>query len=209
MSAGDWYWIPRAVIQEFAAKTGFSAIAIYNVLASMADEDQRCFPSQTYIAGCLGCSRATVNRAIKILERHKLIAVERKNHDHNVYYLLAVECSKDGTQMSHGRNPDVQKDDTNNTNEQEINNNNVVSVKNSTSDFYPTKTREELLASDISVTLDDHRNFKTYLSYANKYPESFLRKILSETKLTPVHKIKKSRGALFMYLVKYYAHKNS
>ena len=42
-------------------------IAVYNVLASMANRNQECFPSQQYIADCLGCSRATINKTLKAL----------------------------------------------------------------------------------------------------------------------------------------------
>ncbi len=209
LSAGNWYWIDKAVIQRCAGNIGFSGVTIYNFLASMADEDQKCFPSQKYIAERLGCSRATVNRGIQKLEKYELIKVEKKNYNHHVYYLLAIPCNNKETSVSHERNSYVQKGDTNNTNKQEINNNPVVSVQKNNSDDFPINNKEELLASDIADALDDHGNITTYLPFAFQYPESFLRRILSEVKRTPQHKIRKSRKALFMYLVKYYAHKNS
>ena len=209
LNAGNWYWIDKAVIQKCAGSIGFSGIAIYNFLASMADENQQCFPSQKYIAERLSCSRATVNRAIKKLESHKLIIVEKKNYNHHVYSLLDIPCNNKETSMSHQCNQSAQKGDTNKTNKQEINNNPVVSVQKNNTDDSPIKTREELLASDIADTLDDHGNITIYLPLASQYPESFLRRILSEVKRTPQHKIKKSRKALFMYLINYYAHKNT
>jgi len=209
LGAGDWYWINKAVIQRYAGTIGFSEVTIYNFLASMADDNQKCFPSQKYIAEHLGCSRATVNRAIKKLERHKLIIVEKKNYNHHVYYLLDIPCNNKETSMSHERNRGAQKGDTNNTNKQEINNNSVVSVQKDNTDDFPNNAREELVASDIADALDDRGNIKTYIPFANQYHESFLREILSEVKRTPQYKIRKSRKALFMYLVNYYAHKNS
>ncbi len=209
LTAGEWYWIDKTVIQRCASDIGFSGVAIYNFLASMADDNQKCFPSQKYIAECLNCSRATVNRAVKKLEMHKLIIVEKKNYNHHVYYLLDIPCNNRETSMSHERNQSAQKGDTNKTNKQEINNNTVVSVQKNTTDASPIKNKEELVASDIADALDDHGNITIYLPLASQYPESFLRRILSEVKRTPQHKIRKSRKALFMYLVKYYAHKNS
>ena len=98
------------------------------------------------------------------------------------------------TQVLHGSNSLVSKVDTNKTNKQEINNNIVVNV-----------TNESTLAKEIANTLNSHEHLKAYQHYVQIYPEAFLRKILSEVKLTPLHKIKKSRHALFIYLIRYYA----
>ena len=111
--------------------------------------------------------------------------------------------------MSTGRNSDVKNGDTNKNNITRLNNDNVVMVKNISKEASFPSTREELLASDITKALNDSANMALYLSYARKYPESYLRQILSEVKQTPAHKIKKSRGALFMYLVHLHANKRS
>lgn len=198
MKSGEWFWISKAVMFKYSSRIGSSALVVYAFLASMADETQSCFPSQKYIADHLGCSRATVNRAIQKLTAHKLIAVEKKNRMHHRYFLLHVgRCSKE-TQMSHERNSPVLKVDTNNINQQEINNNTMDHVK-----------KEELLAHEIADMLNDRENLKTYLQYAQKYPEEFLRKIVAEVKLTPLHKIKKSRCALFTFLIRFYANPRS
>ena len=70
-------------------------------------------------------------------------------------------------------------------------------------------TREELLARDLAAGLDDEENLRFYLSVCRKYPEEFLRKTYSQVKQIPEKKIKKSRGALFNYLVQKYDKKNS
>ncbi len=64
--------------------------------------------------------------------------------------------------------------------------------------------KEEILAGDLAEGLDDELNFAFYLSVARKYPEDFLRKIFSHVRGIPSNKIKKSRGALFNYLVQKY-----
>lgn len=209
LGAGDWYWINKAVIQMYAGTISFSEVTVYNFLASMADENQRCFPSQKYIAEHLGCSRATIHRAIQKLEKSKLIMVDKKSSNHHVYYLLALPCSTEETPMSHERNQGAQKIDTNNTNKQELENNSFVGAQKNIPEYFHVTTRQELLANDIADILNDHEHHKTYLSFANKYPEVFLRKILSEVKQIPERKIRKSRKALFMYLVNYYAHKTT
>lgn len=70
--------------------------------------------------------------------------------------------------------------------------------------FKPT-SREELLALDLAVALDDPRGLPLYLSYARRFPESFLRQVLGEVKEMPSERIKKSRAALFNHLVHKYA----
>jgi hypothetical protein len=71
------------------------------------------------------------------------------------------------------------------------------------------ETREELLALDLAQALADQKNLALYLSYAKKYPESFLRGILAKVAETPFERIKKSQASLFNYLVKKYAQRAS
>ena len=80
--------------------------------------------------------------------------------------------------------------------------NDIVNAGNETNSFSVTK--EELLARDLAEGLDDKSNFGFYLSAARKYPEDFLRKIYSQVKEIPLNKIKKSKGALFNYLIQKY-----
>jgi biotin operon repressor len=97
---GEWYWIHRAVIQVYASKIGAPGVMVYNLLASMADSGQTSFPSQKYMAACLGYSRTTVNKTIKRLEKAGLIKVEKRDRYHCRYSLLKVRCKAGETQMS-------------------------------------------------------------------------------------------------------------
>lgn len=69
-------------------------------------------------------------------------------------------------------------------------------------------TKKKLLARDLAEGLDDEEGFKFYLSVCRKYPEEFLRRIYSQVKGIPKNKIKKSKGALFNYLIQNYDKKN-
>lgn len=199
---GEWYWVPKVVIREYASKVKSSGIAVYNFLASMADRNQRCFPSQQYIAMKLGCSRQTVNEALKRLEQFRFIRRDTRNRYHNEYQLLHVRCQKRGHEMSNSVTSDVQKLDTNNTQLTRLINKNVVGVKKLDTERYEKgKTREELMASDIAEILGE-QDSKKFLIHARKYEEPFLREILSHVKQTRV--IKKSRTALFIFLLKHY-----
>ncbi len=208
---GDWYWIHKGVIQGYAQKVGAVGIVVYNFLASLAGRGQGCFPSQKYIAKSLGYSRSYVNETLKVLERNGLIRIEKRGRYHCVYHLLKVRCQPERTQVSTIPNSDVDYTDTND-NERTRNNNNIdMDGKDSPNrkvfrGFKP-KTRQELLALDLADALNDHKGLALYRSYARKYPESLLRRVLGEVKEIPSDKIRKSRAALFNHLVQQYAKK--
>ncbi len=201
---GDWYWIHKAVIRQYAPKVGTVAIVVYNLLASMANAAQACFPSQKYLAQCLGYSRATVNRAIQVLQGHGLIRVEKRSRYHCVYRLLKVRCLRDQTQMSRYGASDVRQEDTNdnkiNINNNDIDDKSIFSKTNTFQGFKP-RTREEELACDLAQSLNDREGLALYLAYARRYPESLLRRIAAEVREISPERIKKGRGALFNYLI--------
>ncbi len=212
---GGWYWVHKAVIREYAPKVGAIGIAVYNFLASLVDSNQVCFPSKKYIARALGYSRATINRKIKLLERSGLIKVEKRSRYHCVYHLLKVRCKARETQMSTGRNSDVNQGDTNNNkltriiNNIDIDNKNLLESNFKLFNRFKPRTREELLAKDLAKALKDRKGFPLYLSYSKRYPESLLRKVLGEVKEIPDTRIRKSRGALFNHLIQKYAKESS
>jgi hypothetical protein len=74
--------------------------------------------------------------------------------------------------------------------------------------FMP-KDRVGQLALDLAQSLDDPKGLPLYVFYARKYPESFLRMTLGAVKEIPERKIKRSRSALFNYLVQQYAKKGT
>jgi hypothetical protein len=63
------------------------------------------------------------------------------------------------------------------------------------------RSREEELAIELAITLQDKKGLPFYISCSNKYPEPFLRDVLRTVMSIPDHKIKRSRGALFNFLV--------
>jgi len=89
--------------------------------------------------------------------------------------------------------------------------NNDIDSKNSRDSLLRTakQSKSTELAMDIATALGDHKNLALYISYSRKYPIWLLRKVLGEVKEIPSEKIKKSRGALFNYLVQKYAKEDS
>jgi hypothetical protein len=65
-------------------------------------------------------------------------------------------------------------------------------------DFDPYEIK---LANEIAATLNDRDALPLYLQYARKYQEGFLRKKLARVMSIPEASIRKSRGALFTFLV--------
>ncbi len=82
-------------------------------------------------------------------------------------------------------------------------------VKNfSGSDNEPKRSQEEwwaraeILARDLAAGLGDREHLSHYRTYARRFPESLLRRLLSEARATPERAIKRSKAALFEYLLK-------
>ncbi len=90
----------------------------------------------------------------------------------------------------------------------DILNNDIDPNLNSFNEVGPGATKKQL-ASYLAKALNDPAGLRLYLSYAGRYPEAFLRKILGVVKRIPDEKIKKSRGALFNHLIQKYGEKAS
>ena len=60
---------------------------------------------------------------------------------------------------------------------------------------------ERKLAHEIAETLKDRDSLILHLQYARKYKEEFLRRILNKVMALPESKIKRSRAALYTFLI--------
>jgi len=58
------------------------------------------------------------------------------------------------------------------------------------------------LAYEIASILNDKEALPIYIAFTKKYQEDFLKKILMRVMSIPDNKIKRTRGALFTYLIK-------
>ena len=84
------------------------------------------------------------------------------------------------------------------------NNNYNIDMDEWIKNFSP-KTKKEFLAIKIAKELGDIKNLALYLSYCKKYPENLIIRAFQKVNEIPISKIKKSRGALFNYLIQKYA----
>ena len=57
------------------------------------------------------------------------------------------------------------------------------------------------LANELAETLRDRDSLALYLKFADTYQEDHLRKILAKVMSIPESQIRKTRGALFTYLI--------
>ena len=64
------------------------------------------------------------------------------------------------------------------------------------------------LANEIAETLKDRDALPLFLTYTRKYQESHLRRILAKVMSIPEISIRKSRGALFTFLVNQHGNSN-
>jgi hypothetical protein len=63
-------------------------------------------------------------------------------------------------------------------------------------------TSEEIrLAREIAETLNDLDSLALHLMYVRKYKEEFLRKILAKVMAVPESKIRRTRAALYVFLI--------
>ncbi|REJ81339.1 MAG: hypothetical protein DWQ44_09815 [Bacteroidetes bacterium] len=61
--------------------------------------------------------------------------------------------------------------------------------------------KQKPLAYELADTLNDQESLALYISFTQTYQEEFLKKTLLKVMSIPDNKIKRSRGALFTYLV--------
>ena len=72
--------------------------------------------------------------------------------------------------------------------------------------YSPYEPDEIELAREIASKLQDPDALPLYLQYAKRFQEGFLRRILDRVLSVEEHKIKKSRAALFTYLISQASH---
>ncbi|MBI3599744.1 MAG: helix-turn-helix domain-containing protein [Nitrospinae bacterium] len=85
----EQFIIDDVYLNGWAKRCGIYATGVYMSLCRHADKCQGCYPSQNKIAEELNISVSQVKRAIKILERHKIIKRVRVGKRLcNVYFLL-------------------------------------------------------------------------------------------------------------------------
>ena len=73
--------------------------------------------------------------------------------------------------------------------------------------FIP-KTKQDRLAWTIAQGLGEAEYVTIFRSLVMHYPEAMIQRAYEEALAIPAEKVRKSRGAIFNYLVKKYAHQH-
>lgn len=98
-----------------------------------------------------------------------------------------------------------------------FNNKNIIEIED---DIQPTilhinhhmdskKNDVRNLAIELADALNDHEAILLYINFAEEYSEKLLREVLAKVLAIPKHKIRKTRGALFNYLMQQHAYKRN
>ena len=74
-------------------------------------------------------------------------------------------------------------------------------------DNWTAYTKREHIALTIAEAFNDLGQIKLYTNYCKKYPLAVIQRAFAEARSFPKDRIRKSRAAIFFYLVKTYAHK--
>lgn len=133
------FWIDNEILDDYGAKLGAHAMAVYMVLARYSNNGV-CFPATSTIGKDLNMSRPTVIKALQALKDAGLILIEERKmpvrgQTSNLYTLLQV-CKTGVKEIDSGRvsgvkdvdtpckaplHPPVNDVDTNNTNKNKTN----------------------------------------------------------------------------------------
>ena len=88
------YYVDNTFLRGgWAARVGVYATAVYNVLCMCASQDdQQAWPSYQTIASMTSMTRRKAIQAVAELERHNIIAIERRPQQPSVVTLLHPDC---------------------------------------------------------------------------------------------------------------------
>lgn len=81
-------------------------------------------------------------------------------------------------------------------------------LKNMNKENFHPQTPEEILAFGIASGLNDLDHLQLFIKICRNYPRDVLLKIFQEVKAMPDWRIRKTRGALYTYMVRRYAENN-
>ena len=97
-----FYQVDDEYLNGWAKKCGIYATGVYNVLCRHVGKDQSCFPSVKLMSDKLAISASQVKRAIKALEAHRIIKVERFSGEKNIYWLTNKTQWREATHKWYG-----------------------------------------------------------------------------------------------------------
>jgi biotin operon repressor len=174
-------------------------------LSTFMDADGRCYPSQEALARALGISRSAATKRMKSLlafrwQGKPLVSAQKvrtqEGKFENTVYTILPESSLRIFDGKDSRHPHVNASHVApvHSNQNQTNN------KNNTVTEQRASTNIDPLARQLAVDMGDTRSLPYYRKVARDLPASILLRARGE--VLEEKNIKKSKGAMFAYLVK-------
>lgn len=203
-----WFPLPRALFKRFCQVLGIRTLSVYCFLAAYADQSYKSRLNLDRISQKLGLSRKEILNAVKQLHELHLIQFEPGKRVIKSCKLLWIpawgkSCGQTGDEFT--RTTNLYRIDYSRERRIDIDIDRLGDkLINHISMCQNDKT---ILAYELAEALGDQEAIQMYVSYANRFPEPLLREILVKVLAVPDYKIRKTRGALFNYLIQQHAGK--
>ena len=225
---------PKRIVKHLRLFSESDLKTYLGILDSLNFESKKAFLTLTSLAQLVGLSTRSVNKSVLRLVAFGYIkyypshAKEGKSCFVVIHSFPEKKSTLERSEISHEKSQTFPKIEPNfQLTKAKIRNvpiNNLNNNKETDNDIYKNKgkewdskgeenpkeikfipkSKEDLLALEISEVFGDRKLLPLLVFYCKKYPESIIRRAFSETKQIPKEKIKKSKIALFIYLL----HKN-
>jgi len=203
-SESRWFSMPKALIREYGSALGIHCIAVYCLLAAYADMEFISKLNYHKVSQKLGCTNAEAVRALHKLEDLHLIKSEPDNSKTMSYRLLWIPTwGKLGEKMAETPSPYRIELSFNNKYDNDIEG----FIRRIIFKQRMNQSEETQLAYELAEALNDKEAIQMYISYVHRFPEGLLREMLIKVLSIPENKIRKTRGALFNYLIQQHAAK--
>lgn len=196
--------MPKALFQNFSSALGINGVAIYSLLAAYADNEFRSRLTYHKISKKIGSTNVEAVRTLHLLEDLHLIKSEPENSKTKCYRILWVPpWGKPGEKVLKKSSPYRIEYSINNKYDDDIDG----LIRRIIFKQKMNQSEETQFAYELAEALNDREAIQMYLSYVHRFSEALLREILVKVLSVPENKIRKTRGALFNYLIQQHAAK--
>lgn len=206
-----WFSMPKELFRRFSLVLGLEGLAVYSLLASYVKENAICKLDSKKISHKLGCRELVVYKALRKLENLHLIRPKPFPSGTTGYQILWLPpwgklCGKTVLKISKKSAP-YRYDYSIETLREKIDDDIEGSGDKLIFLNYMNPIDQTQLAYELAEALNDQEAIQMYLAYTQRFPEDLLREILTKVLAVPDYKIRKTRGALFNYLIQQHAGK--
>lgn len=190
LQESGWFLLPKKLYQEHLANLDHFTALLYAHLTASADINYQVMIPFESTCDLLACTETILQKALWKLEDMNLIK-PIGDVPHVTYQFLWTPPHYLGSIKVL---PTVVR-----SNDTVIKTNDIDKLQNAA--HFPTSMNNSDLARELALALNDMENLPAFYALVNHYPEKLLRKKLAKVLSIPSHKVKRSRAALFTFLV--------